>query len=197
MQESESIEQNVSPQDSFNWYVLKVVSGQEKKIRTYMENEIKRLKCEALIKQILVPSERIYEMRNGKKRIKERSFFPGYLVMHASLIDPEIVHTLRYLPGVMGFLGDMKNGRKTPTPLRKQEVNRILGKMDELEENVEHMEHVFMIGEPVKVLDGPFSGFTGTIQHVHEDKHKLSVMVKIFGRNTPIEINYYQVEKEA
>ena len=197
MQESNSTAQNVDQHEHFNWYVLKVVSGQEKKIRTYIENEIKRLKCETLIKQILIPSERVYEMRNGKKRIKERSFFPGYLVMHANLIDPEIAYTLRYLPGVMGFLGNTKNGRQVPTPLRKQEVNRILGKIDELEENVEHMENVFITGESVKVLDGPFSGFTGIIQQVHEDKHKLSVAVKIFGRNTPIELNYYQVEKEA
>ena len=179
----------------FNWYVIKVVGGQEKKIKSYIENEVNHLRYQSLVKQVLVPSERVYEMRGGKKRIKERSYLPGYVVLHADLTDPEVVHALSQVPGVIGFLGSAEKTQRKPIPLRKQEVNRLLGKMDEMEENVAHLEQLFVVGEDIKVMDGPFTGFTGTIEEVNEEKHKLRVMVKIFGRSTPIEINFYQVEK--
>lgn len=184
-------------EENFNWYVIKVVSGQEKKIKSYLENEVDHLRYQELVKQVLVPSERIYEMRGGKKRIKERSYLPGYVVLHADLTDPEVVHALSHVPGVIGFLGSYEKSQRKPVPLRKQEVNRLLGKMDEMEEDAAQLEHLFVIGEDVKVMDGPFSGFTGTIEKIDEEKHKLQVMVKIFGRSTPIELNFYQVEKNG
>ena len=179
----------------FNWYVIKVISGQENKIKSYIENEVNFLHYQSIVKQVLVPSERVYEMRGGKKRVKERSYLPGYVVLHADLTDPEVVHALSQVPGVIGFLGSSEKSERKPVPLRKQEVNRLLGKIDEAEEGVAHLEHLFVVGEDVKVMDGPFSGFTGTIEEINEEKHKLRVMVKIFGRDTPIELNFYQVEK--
>ena len=182
-------------QEELQWYVLRAVSGQEKKIKTYLENEIHRHGYEKEVPQLLVPSEVIYEMRGGKKRQREKNFYPGYILVQANLNDPEVAHTLINVPGVAGFLGARGEGTRTPQPMRKQEVNRLLGKLDELETEPEQVEHFFTLGEQVKVMDGPFSGFTGEIDSIQEDKRKLRVMVKIFGRATPIELNFFQVEK--
>lgn len=180
------------------WYVVRAVSGQEKKVKNYLETEIARQKFEEVIPEVLIPLEKVYEMRNGKKKIRERNFFPGYILIHADLSHGEAVHTIRSIPGVMGFLGnnDGGNASKVPVPLRESEVNRILGKVDEEEELEARLDTPYLIGEVVKVIDGPFSGFSGSIQEVNEDKKKLFVEVKIFGRNTPVELNYMQVEKE-
>lgn len=178
---------------SKQWYVLRAVSGQEKKVKTYIESEIERLKLEDQVLQVLIPTEKVFEMRNGKKKIRERSFLPGYVLLEADLAG-EIVQVIRDVPGVIGFLGAEK-GEK-PVPLRPAEVNKILGKVDEMNEMGEVLEDPFVIGEPVKVMAGPFNGFSGTVEEIYEDKKKLKVMVKIFGRNTPVELNYYQVEKE-
>lgn len=180
-----------------NWYVVRVISGKEKKIKTYLENEISRQKLEEYIPQILIPSEKVYEMRNGKKRIRERNFFPGYMLISADLSYGEAMHIINSIPGVIGFLGNNSAGTsKEPIPLRQAEVNRILGKVDESEEVEEKFATTFIVGESVKVMDGPFSGFTGMVEEVFDEKKKLNVMVKIFGRNTPVELNYMQVEKQ-
>lgn len=178
------------------WYVLRVVSGQEKKIKSYLETEIERSKLGEFIPQVLIPSEKVYEMRNGKKRVRERNFFPGYVLVSADLSNGEAFHTVNNIPGVIGFLGSSGTGSsKDPVPLRQSEVNRILGKVDQLDELEERLETPFIKGESVKVMDGPFSGFTGNVEEIFEDKKKLNVMVKIFGRNTPVELSYMQVEK--
>ena len=179
-----------------NWYVIRVVSGQEKKVKTYLENEIEREKLTEFIPQVLIPSEKVYEMRNGKKRVRERNFFPGYVLLSADLSNGEALHTVTSVPGVIGFLGNNGSGQsKEPVPLRQAEINRILGKVDEAEDVEEKLDTPYIVGEPVKVMDGPFSGFTGTVEEVFEERKKLNVMVKIFGRNTPVELNYMQVEK--
>ena len=178
------------------WYVVRAVSGQEKKVKTYLENEIARQKLEDYIPQVLIPSEKVYEMRGGKKRVRERSFFPGYVLIEADLSYGEATHIINSIPGVIGFLGSNDGGAsKTPVPLRQGEVNRILGKVDEVDEFEEKLDTPYIVGESVKVMDGPFSGFTGNIEEVFEERKKLNVMVKIFGRNTPVELNYMQVEK--
>ena len=180
----------------FKWYVLRVVSGQEKKIKSYLENEIARQKLEEFIPQILIPTEKVYEMRNGKKRVRERNFFPGYVFVSADISNGEANHAITSIPGVIGFLGGGgSSDAKTPVPLRQSEVNRILGKVDETEEMDEKLSTPYIVGESVKVMDGPFSGFTGSVEEVFEERKKLNVMVKIFGRNTPVELNYMQVEK--
>ncbi len=181
-----------------NWYVVRVVSGQEKKAKTYLETEISRNKLEDYVPQILIPSEKVYEMRNGKKRVRERNFFPGYMIISADLSHGEASHIITSIPGIIGFLGANSAGgaSKVPVPLRQSEINRILGKVDEVEEFEEKLDTPYIVGESVKVMDGPFSGFTGTVEEVFEERKKLNVMVKIFGRNTPVELNYMQVEKQ-
>jgi transcriptional antiterminator NusG len=142
-----------------------------------------------LIPQILIPMEKVLQLRNGKKVVKERNFFPGYILIEASL-NADLVGTIIQIPNVIGFLGG-----DNPTPLRESEVNKILGKVDEMTEQGEILSNPFTIGESVKVMDGPFNDFTGVIEEINEEKKKLKVMVKIFGRRTPIELNYMQVEK--
>jgi transcriptional antiterminator NusG len=178
------------------WYVVRVISGQEKKIKTYLESELERENLQDFIPQVLIPSEKVYEMRNGKKRVRERNFFPGYVLVSADLTHGEANHLINSIPGVIGFLGSGGMGQtKEPVPLRQSEINRILGKVDEIDEMEEKLDTPYIVGESVKVMDGPFSGFTGTVEEVFEEKKKLNVMVKIFGRNTPVELNYMQVEK--
>ncbi|SHN17447.1 transcription antitermination protein nusG [Cyclobacterium lianum] len=178
------------------WYVLRVVAGQEKKAKTYLDNEIARQNLLEYIPEVLIPSEKVYEMRNGKKRVRERNFFPGYVLVNADLSHGEANHVITSIPGVIGFLGSNQGGAsKTPEPLRQSEINRILGRVEEIDEFAEKLETPFIVGESVKVMDGPFSGFSGVIEEVFDDKKKLNVMVKIFGRNTPVELNFIQVEK--
>jgi transcription termination/antitermination protein NusG len=176
------------------WYVLRAIGGKEKKVKEVIESEVERLKLSDYISQVLIPTEKIYQIRNGKKISKERSFFPGYVMIEAALVG-EIPHILKNLPNVIGFLGT--KGDEAPTPLRISEINRILGKVDELAAGEEELNIPFVIGESVKVVDGPFNSFTGVIEEVNEEKKKLKVMVKIFGRKTPLELSFMQVEKDS
>ncbi|AHM60209.1 transcription antitermination protein nusg [Flammeovirgaceae bacterium 311] len=182
--------------NELKWYVLRVVSGQEKKIKTYLENEVSRQGMQEEVPQILIPAEKVYEMRNGKKRVRERNFFPGYVILSADLNNGEVLHVINSIPGVIGFLGAGEGQSKVPVPLRQTEINRILGKVEEGAVAGEKLETPFIVGETVKVMEGPFSGFTGTVEEVFEERKKLNVTVKIFGRNTPVELNYMQVEKQ-
>jgi len=175
------------------WYVLRAIGGKEKKVKEYIENEIANGDLQGFVTQVLIPTEKVYQIRNGKKVSKERNFYSGYVLIEASLVG-EVAHILKNIPNVIGFLGDTKGG--TPVPMRQNEVNRILGKVDELAETGEELNIPYVIGETVKVIDGPFNGFNGTIEQINEDKKKLQVMVKIFGRKTPLELGFMQVEKE-
>lgn len=177
------------------WYVLRVISGKEKKIKAYLETEVEREKLQEYVTQVLIPSEKIYEMRNGKKRVRERNFFPGYVLVEADLTHGEASHVVNSIPGVIGFLGEGAGTSRVPVALREKEINRIMGKVEEVDEMEETLGTPFIVGESVKVMDGPFNGFDGTIEEVFEERKKLNVMVKIFGRNTPVELNYMQVEK--
>jgi len=174
------------------WYVLRAIGGKEKRVKEYIESEVSRLKLEEYVSQVLIPMEKVYQIRQGKKISKEKTFFPGYILIEATLVG-EITHVLRSIPNVLGFLGT-KDG--DPVPLRKAEVNRILGKVDELMSSEEELSVPFFVGEAVKVIDGPFNSFTGVIEEVNDEKKKLKVMVKIFGRKTPLELSFMQVEKE-
>ncbi|HET8837691.1 MAG TPA: transcription termination/antitermination protein NusG [Flavobacteriaceae bacterium] len=174
------------------WYVVRSVSGQENKIKDYIEKEISYQGLEDFIEQILVPTEKVVQVRNGKKINKERVYFPGYIMIQANL-GGEIPHIIKGINGVIGFLGETKGG--DPVPLRKSEVNRMLGKVDELSVKTENVAIPFTIGETIKVIDGPFNGFNGTVEKINEEKRKLEIMVKIFGRKTPLELSYMQVEK--
>lgn len=177
------------------YYVLRAVSQQEKKIKNYIENEAARNGLTDFIPEVLIPSEKIVEMRNGKKRVREKNFFPGYMIIHADLTNGEVMHMVKSLPGVIGFLGKNGGASTEPEPLRQAEVNRILGIQDEISEETVDSGINFTLNESVKVIDGPFSGFEGTVEEIFADKKKLNVSVKIFGRSTPVELSYIQVEK--
>ncbi len=175
------------------WYVLRTIGGKEKKVKEYIESEIANAGLQEYVSQVLIPTEKVYQIRNGKKVSKERNFFPGYLLIEAALVG-EIPHMLKNIINVIGFLGDTKGG--DPVPMRQSEVNRILGRVDEMAENDEEINIPYVVGETVKVTDGPFNGFNGIIEEINEEKKKLKVMVKIFGRKTPLELSFMQVEKE-
>ncbi|HSD13474.1 MAG TPA: transcription termination/antitermination protein NusG [Flavobacterium sp.] len=174
------------------WYVVRAVSGQENKVKNYIETEISRLGMADYISQVLVPTEKVVQVRDGKKISKDRVYFPGYVMIEANLTG-EIPHIIKSITGVIGFLGETKGGEAVP--LRQAEVNRMLGKVDELSVKVDQGAIPYSVGETVKVIDGPFNGFNGTVEKVNEEKRKLEVMVKIFGRKTPLELSFMQVEK--
>ena len=173
------------------WYVLKAVSGKEAKVKEYIEAEMKHNELLANhVSQILIPVEKHASVRNGKRVIKEKVALPGYVFVEAKL-KGDVAHTLRFSPNVLGFLG----GLDEPTPVPQADINRMLGNAEETEFE-ENLDVPFVVDETVKVTDGPFSGFSGVIEEVNSEKHKLKVMVKIFGRKTPLELGFMQVEKE-
>ncbi|MFT5761192.1 MAG: transcriptional antiterminator NusG [Polaribacter sp.] len=174
------------------WYVVRAIGGQENKVQAYIETEIARLGLSDYVDQVLVPKEKVIQIKDGKKIHKERVYFPGYIMVEANLAG-EVPHVIKSVTGVIGFLGETKGG--APVPLRKSEVNRMLGKVDELSVQDDNIAIPYIIGETVKVVDGPFNGFDGTVEKINEEKRKLEVMVKIFGRKTPLELSYMQVDK--
>ncbi|MBF0597524.1 transcription termination/antitermination protein NusG [Faecalibacter rhinopitheci] len=175
------------------WYVIKTVAGQELKVKDYIEREIQYQNLNDYIGQIVVPMEKVIQTRNGKKYQKEKVHFPGYVMIEAAL-QGEVPHVIKNISGVISFLSATKGG--DPVPMRQSEVNRMLGIADELAVNVDNSYMTqYVIGETVKVIDGPFNGFNGTVEKNIEDKRKLEVMVLIFGRKTPLELNFNQVEK--
>lgn len=173
-----------------NWYVLKAIGGKEKKAKENIDAEVKRRGLEDLIGEVVVPVEKVYQQRNGKKVLKEHILYSGYVFVECAL-NNEVQAVLSSVTNVLGFLGDSH-----PQPMRASEVNRMIGRVDEVADDTVEDLVPFVVGETVKVIDGSFSGFSGEIEEVNEEKKKLSVMIKIFGRKTPLELNYYQVEKE-
>jgi len=174
------------------WYVLRAVSGKEAKVKEYLEALMKHNDVLASnVGQILLPTEKYAQLRNGKRVVKEKLFLPGYVLVEANL-QGEVAHTLRFMPNVLGFLGGLDN----PTPVRQADINRILGTAEEAIIRTEEMAIPYNVDDAVKVTDGPFSGFSGVIEEVNAEKHSLKVAVKIFGRKTPLELSFNQVEKE-
>ena len=182
----------MSDSNEWKWYVVRAISGKEKKVKEYLESEINRMGLHDLIPTVLIPTEKYFEVKNGKKVCKERNYLPGYVLVEAALVG-EVVHVIKNTPNVLGFLGT--NGE--PDPLRPLEVKRILGKVDELQGMGAGSDHMFMVGQSVIVNDGPFSTFNGIIEEVNEEKKKLKVAVKIFGRKTPLELSFFQVKLES
>lgn len=179
---------------AMKWYVVRAISGKEKKVKEYLEIEISRMKLTNYVNQVLIPTEKVFKIQNGKKVNKEKAFLPGYVLIEAALVG-EVTHIIKSIPNVIGFLGTEKGG--DPVPMRMAEVNRILGKVDELAITEEELKIPFVVGESVKVIDGPFNNFSGVVDEINEEKKKLKVMVKIFGRKNLLELNYLQVEKES
>ena len=174
-----------------SWYVLRAVSGKEAKVKEYIDAEIKNGRLAGNVSQVLIPTEKVVSVRNGKRVVKERNYLPGYVLVEARLVG-EIPHELRNTPNVLGFLGGMDH----PTPLRESEVNRILGKVDEMQEDAVDVVIPYSVGESVKVTEGPFSGFSGVIEKVDNEKKKVTVTVKVFGRSTGLDLGFMQIEKE-
>ena len=173
------------------WYVVRTFSGHESKVKNLIEaglSDNDRLK--AKIEDVLVPTEKVFEVKDGKKKSKTKNFFPGYILVHADL-DNQVKDFILNTPSVMGFLGTKNN----PNPLQPEEVKRIVGRITQ-DETTERMETIFRNGDVVKIIDGPFNNFSGTIQEVNEEKMKIKVMVSIFGRKTPVEIDFVQAELE-
>lgn len=184
---------DVNKRDNRNWYTLRTFSNHEKKVKRYLERELERLEAEDQITEILIPEETVVEMRGGKKKTKEKRLYPGYIFLQGQ-IGTELQHVIKGLPSVIGFISEEDNG--APTPLRPEEVDRMLGQADEAQEAGPKPEIPYKVGDPVKVVDGPFSDFNGVVKEVYPDKMKVKVMVSIFGRKTPLELDYLQVDKE-
>ena len=192
-------------ESSKKWYVLRAAGGKEKKAKEYLEKEIERRGLQDLVSQVLVPTEKVYRIRDGKRVCSERLFYPGYVLIEAELTG-ELQHIIRNeIPHMSGFLTekqDVKRGdgktqvEKLPTPIRQDEVDRILGKKDEMADTEAVTVVDYQVGDAVKITDGPFEGFDGTVEEIVEDRSKLKVMVMIFGRKTLLELNFTQVTKE-
>lgn len=184
----------VVPVQDTKWYVIRVVSGKERKIKEYIDREVKINNWSKSVVQVLCPIEKIFKVVNGKKVLREKTLFPGYILLEAidGKLTDDIVQTIKNVTNVIHFLG-----RDNPTALRKTEVNKMFGKMDEVSEQGIIYAEPYIMGETVKIIDGPFNDFNGTVEEVNEEKKKLKVVVKIFGRATPVELNYSQVEKLA
>ena len=179
------------------WYVLRVVSGKEKKIKEYLDKDIVRNNWTNIIKQVFLPMEKVYKVQNGKKVMREKNYFPGYVmieVLDGKLNDDMVMH-ISNISNVMHFLTDGKGSKGNIISLRKSEVNKMLGKVDEMNDMGGSISEPFIIGETIKIIEGPFNDFNGVIEEVNEEKKKLKVTVKIFGRSTPVELSYMQVEK--
>ncbi|MGF1534548.1 MAG: transcription termination/antitermination protein NusG [Bernardetiaceae bacterium] len=191
-------------QDPVKWYIVRVVSGQEKKIKTYLEKDVEADGLQAYICRVLTPTEKVFQIRKmkdgkNKKVALEKNFYPGYILIQANLEENnsgEIIHRITNTPGIIGFLEvDGRAKEDKPKAMRPKEAQRILARIEKNEETAVGNQVQFIIGESVKVMEGPFSDFTGVVEEVFDEKKKLKVMVKIFGRNTPIELNYAQAEK--
>lgn len=173
------------------WYVLRAVSGKEAKVKEYIEAEMKHnTLLQNHVSQVLIPMEKHASLRDGKRIIKEKVSLSGYVFVEAELVG-DVAHTLRFMPNVLGFLGGLDN----PSPVKQSEINRMLGNAEETELAMD-TNVPFVLDETVKVVDGPFSGFNGVVEEINAEKRKLKVMVKIFGRKTPLELSFMQVEKE-
>jgi len=173
-----------------DWFAIRGYSGKEKKIRDMILSEAEREDLDDMIEDVLVPSENVVEMRDGKKRVRDKVFFPGYVLVKMELTK-ETQYLIENTPGVLNFVGP----KGQPQPLRDEEVKRILGEVEE-KEGKEVVETPFKVGDAIKVIDGPFVDFNGFVEEVNEEKQKVKVRVSIFGRPTPVELDYLQVELE-
>ncbi len=191
-------ETTVQQEKDTRWYVLRVVSGKEKKIKEYLDKDIVRNGWTEIIKQVFLPVEKVYKVQAGKKVMRERNFYPGYVMIEVAdgKLNDDMVQYISNISNVMHFLTDGKGSKGNIISLRKAEVNKMLGKMDELGEGGGMtLSEPYIVGETIKIIDGPFNDFNGVIEEVNDEKKKLKVQVKIFGRATPVELNYMQVEK--
>ena len=198
--ETQEVEKTIEeqPLQDTKWYVLRVVSGKERSVKEYLDKDIIRQGWSTDIKQIFLPMDKVYKVQNGKKVMREKNFYPGYVFMEVAdgKLHEDMITHISNISNIMHFLTDGKGSKGRIISLRKSEVNKMLGKMDEMgEAGGMTMSEPFIIGETIKIIDGAFNDFNGVIEEVNDEKKKLKVIVKIFGRSTPVELNYMQVEK--
>ncbi|MCY7328245.1 MAG: transcription termination/antitermination protein NusG [Saprospiraceae bacterium] len=191
MSQENSTAPPVAPADR-KWYSLRVISGKERKIQERILLEIERSNWKDAVFSVVVPTEKVYKIRNGKKVMTERNLLPGYILVEAlaGKLNGDIAKMISDIPNVIHFLG-----KETPLPMTQVEANRLLGKVDESAESGETLSEPFLIGETIRIVDGAFADFVGDVQEVNEEKKKLKVIVKIFGRGTEMELGFMQVEK--
>ncbi|MEO0007193.1 MAG: hypothetical protein RJA20_1389 [Bacteroidota bacterium] len=189
---NEKVVSTATTDEERKWYSLRVISGKEKKIQERIVREIELNGWGSFIFSVIVPTEKVYKVRNGKKVMQERNLLPGYILVEAigPKLNGDVAKLIADVPNVIHFLG-----KETPLPMTQSEANRLLGKVDESSESGETLSEPFLINETVKIIDGPFADFIGDIQEVNDEKKKLKVIVKIFGRGTEVELNFLQVEK--
>jgi transcriptional antiterminator NusG len=180
--------------DKKKWYCLRVISNKERVVKERLDRELEITDLKNVVSQVIIPTEKVYKIKNGKKTISERNLLPGYLLVEANplRLSADVISQVQGVKDVMHFLG-----HKNPIPMRESDVNRVFGKIDEAIETGEVMAEPFLVGEPVKIVDGPFNTFEGTVQEVNEERKKLKVIVKIFGRGTEVELGFTQVEKQS
>lgn len=186
-----------TPQIDTKWYVLRVVSGKERSVKEYLDKDVVRQGWADRIVQVFLPMDKVYKVQNGKKVMREKNFYPGYVFMEVvdGKLTEDMIQHISNISNIMHFLTDGKGSKGKIISLRKAEVNKMLGKMDEMSEQGMTMSEPFIVGETIKIIDGAFNDFNGVIEEVNDEKKKLKVIVKIFGRSTPVELNYMQVEK--
>lgn len=172
------------------WYAVRTITGHEKRVKNYLDTEIVELGIGHKIEQVLIPEEKVFEVKGGKKKIKYKNFFPGYVLVQADL-DKEVVYLLNHAPSVLKMVGDKNDA----IALRDDEVKRIIGRINDSDEK-EKIDMQFEKGDLIKVVNGPFVSFNGTINEINLERMKVKVMVSIFGRKTPIELDFTQIEKE-
>ena len=191
------METPVTEQQESKWYVLRVVSGKERSVKEYLDKDIQRQSWGDRIKQVFLPMEKVYKVQNGKKVMREKNYYPGYVMIEVAggRLTDDMVQHISNISNIMHFLTDGKGSKGNIISLRKAEVNKMLGRVDEMSDQGITMSEPFIIGETIKIIDGAFNDFNGVIEEVNDEKKKLKVIVKIFGRSTPVELNYMQVEK--
>ena len=191
------MEEVIVQQAESKWYVLRVVSGKERKVKEYLDKDISRNGWTEIVKQVFLPMEKVYKVQNGKKVMREKNYFPGYVMIEVAdgKLNDDMVQHISNISNVMHFLTDGKGSKGNIISLRQVEVNKMLGKVDERNDQGVTMSEPFIIGETIKIIEGPFNDFNGVIEEVNDEKKKLKVTVKIFGRSTPVDLNYMQVEK--
>ena len=183
-------EMNAGSAKKHRWYVLRVATGYEQRVAGYISDLVVSDGFQELIGEVLVPTEKVVELKAGKKRKSQRKFFPGYVLINVSMTD-EVAIKLRHLTHVLGFVGGTKGN---PLPVSQKEIDNILNRLDS-SDDVAQPTAAFDPGEVVQVIDGPFSGFQGVVEDVNYDKSRLRVSVSIFGRATPVDLEFAQVEK--
>ena len=172
------------------WYAIRTITGHEKRVKSFLESEIPIAGMENKISQVLIPEEKVFEVKGGKKKVKFKNFFPGYVLIEA-MLDDEVSNFISRTPSVLKMVGS----KNEAVPLREDEIKRILGRINDSEDK-EKIDVQFEKGDLVKVINGPFMNFNGTINDINLERMKVKVMVSIFGRKTPIELDFTQIEKE-